>query len=1260
MRTPTIIHRALAATQRLALASGTAAIVALAINSAQATTTTSIFNLGAAGSGTTLGQADWIAAGALPTGSILKAVSINARLDDSGPNGAYASDLHVTFDGGMTIGADGGSPDWANGYGGDVGTTVIDTKYAGIDFASNIDLSTTKIYLDGWYGPGVWSGTITLRYEIPGTPPDPVLTYDFSDGLQGWTQIYAGGNNGNVWNSGGKYLGNWNDDSANTYLARSPEFQLLGSGNLTFQLAGGQSPLAAPAVAPSAIPQSAVQNNGFAGAALRNVATDTYVLSARRNGSSDQWQTGTFTAAQLAPFVGDGNMYTLDYIDYNKGGWGWTVLDNVSIPGAILPPAHQKNILTFTFPTYGAATISGTDITLTVPNGTGVTALAPTYTFSGVSCAPDGGSTQNFTNTVDYTVTADDASTKVYHVTVTVAPAPPGGVGDGLVVWLKADDINTGDANQVRTSGSDTFVKLWNDASGSGRKASNATEGDQPKYIASALNGKPAIRFTEDLSSGGNAGTRLYLGDLSAQTPTAGSVFVVASPDETTTRTGYTLFDNRDNDGRWLSGPSQYNESTPGTFRGGRDGSFSTDAIKAAWPTSGSHVFAMESSSSIYRYLIDGAALATGSADYNSGSGQNWTIGNRAQGGNGGSQLNGDISELVIFNRVLSTDEANQVGKYLADKYGVQTTYVLPGTATTTTLASSSSTSNYGDSVTLTATVAPAPTGGTVQFRDNGFALGSPVEVDTVTGQAQLATSALSTGGHSITVTYSGTTGISGSTSSSITQTVDKATATITTAPMATAISYGQTLASSTLSGGAGSVAGSFAFTTPTTAPGVGTSAQNITFTPTDANYTTATTSVSVTVNMATPVYKAPASGAGQMVTVNFHEGGDAPTSGSGPAGESSNWNDYNDPGNWNVEGRGGLIDSAGAATSVGFSFAIANQGFWSGGVTLPMIQGGLYQPWSYTDAPSDWKWCEITGLTSGKTYTLYIASFNKPYGNSARFEMNNTAGNGQIQWVENDGSTGNSATWVEGENYAVFKDVLPDGNNKIVFQIGGNNGKNAFLSGFQLVAAGAPTLEATDIVYGQQLSASVLGGTFVDAAGVVVAGTLAFTHPNEVPNVGTASHSVTFTPTDTANYNSATTSVNVTVTAPTDPFASWISTNYPGLSDNSATGDPDGDGMSNKGEYAFGLDPSNGTSCNPIKTPLDKTSGTFTYTRRVGTGYTYRVWTSTELVTGWTEDTGATEVNVSTVGDVQSVTVKLSASTPLAASKLFMRVSAE
>jgi hypothetical protein len=262
-----------------------------------------------------------------------------------------------------------------------------------------------------------------------------------------------------------------------------------------------------------------------------------------------------------------------------------------------------------------------------------------------------------------------------YTVTVTVLapfaePTPPP-VTSGMVVWLTADGVNTADSNQVRTSGSDTFVKQWNDWSGAGRNAANTNEGDQPKYIANALNGKPAIRFTED---DGGTGDRLYMGDLSAQTPSAGSVFVVATPNEATTNTGYTLFDNRDNDGRWISGTSQYNESTPGTFRQNRDGSFDTDPIKATWPKSGSHVFAMESSSSTYRYLIDGTALPAGTAEYNNGSGQNWTIGNRAQSGDGGSQFNGDIAELVIFSRVLTTAEANAVGGYLAGKYGVTTT----------------------------------------------------------------------------------------------------------------------------------------------------------------------------------------------------------------------------------------------------------------------------------------------------------------------------------------------------------------------------------------------------------------------------------------------------------------------------------------------------------------------------------------------------------------------------------------------------------
>jgi hypothetical protein len=92
-----------------------------------------------------------------------------------------------------------------------------------------------------------------------------------------------------------------------------------------------------------------------------------------------------------------------------------------------------------------------------------------------------------------------------------------------------------------------------------------------------------------------------------------------------------------------------------------------------------------------------------------------------------------------------------------------------------------------------------------------------------------------------------------------LTASITKATPTITTAPTASNITSGQALSSSILSGGAatgvsGSLAGSFAFTTPATTPAVGTASQSVTFTPSDTtNYNTATTNVNVTVESGVP-----------------------------------------------------------------------------------------------------------------------------------------------------------------------------------------------------------------------------------------------------------------------------------------------------------------------------------------------------------------------------------------------------------------------
>jgi len=82
--------------------------------------------------------------------------------------------------------------------------------------------------------------------------------------------------------------------------------------------------------------------------------------------------------------------------------------------------------------------------------------------------------------------------------------------------------------------------------------------------------------------------------------------------------------------------------------------------------------------------------------------------------------------------------------------------------------------------------------------------------------------------------------------------TVNKATPTVSAWPTASAITYGQTLASSTLTGGTASVPGAFAWTSASTAPGAGTPSESVTFTPTNAtNYTTVAHTVQLAVNKA-------------------------------------------------------------------------------------------------------------------------------------------------------------------------------------------------------------------------------------------------------------------------------------------------------------------------------------------------------------------------------------------------------------------------
>ncbi|NBV86857.1 MAG: hypothetical protein EBS01_11505 [Verrucomicrobia bacterium] len=168
--------------------------------------------------------------------------------------------------------------------------------------------------------------------------------------------------------------------------------------------------------------------------------------------------------------------------------------------------------------------------------------------------------------------------------------------------------------------------------------------------------------------------------------------------------------------------------------------------------------------------------------------------------------------------------------------------------------------------------------------------------------------------------------------------TVNKATPAIVSWPAASAITSGQTLSSSVLSGGSASVAGTFAFTSPSSIPGIGTSLQAVIFTPADSSrYSAASGSVSVTVNPVgrIPVITSALAAAGNVGAVFNYQitGTNSPSTFTAPAL----------PPGLTINSTSGLI--SGTPTAAGQSAvtigAINSTGTGSATLTLSILSAG-------------------------------------------------------------------------------------------------------------------------------------------------------------------------------------------------------------------------------------------------------------------------------------------------------------------------------
>jgi len=397
--------------------------------------------------------------------------------------------------------------------------------------------------------------------------------------------------------------------------------------------------------------------------------------------------------------------------------------------------------------------------------------------------------------------------------------------------------------------------------------------------------------------------------------------------------------------------------------------------------------------------------------------------------------------------------------------------------------------------------------------------------------------------------------------------TVNKATSSVTTWPTASSITYGQTLASSTLSGGASTPAGSFAFTTPTTAPGAGTASQSVTFTPTDTtDYSTLTGTASVTVNKATSsVTTWPTASAityGQTLASSTLSGG-----ASTPAGAFAFTTPTTAPG------------AGTASQSVTFTPADTtdyNTVVGSANVTVTKA------------TPSAITWPTASSITYGQTLASSTLSggASTPAGSFA-FTTTTTA--------PGVGTASQSVT---------FTPTDTTDYNTVV------GSANVTVTKATPSAITWPT--ASNLTYGQTLVSSTLSG-----GASTPAGAFAFTTPTTAPGAGTASQSVTFTPTDATDYSTLTGTVSVTVNKSTPSSITWPTAGNLTYGQTLASSTLSGGASTPAGSFAFTTPttaPGTGTASQSVTfTPTDATD----YSTLTGTA-SVTVNKATPSVTTW------------------------------------------
>ncbi len=179
----------------------------------------------------------------------------------------------------------------------------------------------------------------------------------------------------------------------------------------------------------------------------------------------------------------------------------------------------------------------------------------------------------------------------------------------------------------------------------------------------------------------------------------------------------------------------------------------------------------------------------------------------------------------------------------------------------------------------------------------------------------------------------------------------------------------------------------------------------------------------------------------------------------------------------WNTIGAisaSNLLNSSGTATTVGFTSSnISLLGPW-GAPTLKMLNNGLA---NFGTGPDNSQQLVINGLDPAKTYDLYIASGNLlgTQLHNGEWTMTNVTTTAPTTQACGNTTAPNGSTWVENNNYVLFRSVVPDGAGNITV-----NGRSIFVSGFdcRLPLSGFQLVESAPVTGGFGTWAAANGAT--------------------------------------------------------------------------------------------------------------------------------------------------------------------------------------